>query len=65
MPPYLLTSFMALDRWEPDGGQPCERRNAETGASTPKMAHDLLAAAPDDIDTLDRVADHADPHVRR
>jgi hypothetical protein len=26
------------------------------------MAHDLLAAAPADIDTLNRVADHADPH---
>jgi hypothetical protein len=56
---------MALDRCEPDGGQLCERRNAETGASTPKMAHDLLAAAPADSDTLNRVADHADPHVRR
>lgn len=55
---------MALDRCGPDGGEPCERRNAETAASTPKMPHDLLAAAPADRDTLNRAADHADPHVR-
>src|SRR3954469_24357144 len=29
------------------------------------MALDLLAAAAADIDTPDRVADHADPHLRR
>jgi hypothetical protein len=28
------------------------------------MAHDLLAAAPADVDTLNRVADHVDPHVQ-